>query len=440
MRSFLNLAVAIATLTSTVAAGSAVDGISFTDMTNSGTYSAVSSYTNGQCSTADQTFSGAFAPMNEEVTVIIRGPIQLKQFAVYSGSSGSSKHKRSDHHHARGHREFHKRNQAIREVQEKRAVGDEVVVTVNGVVESWINSYSGGAATSAPAAAPPAATTAPADTPAPAVTSAAAPSSAAQSSAAPSAPAASGSSGSSSGSYSSGSWTRQAFYSSSSASASGLTFLANPSFSALLTTLSSATTALKSLVTGSNVLSDSLVPSNSEFMIWTDTKCNGDCPYTLDNSLAYHGFDTSKDIAFFFEFQMPEDHTPGDNENLPAIWLLNSRIPRVGQYDSCTCWQADTSGKPGCGEIDLWEANPTNGPDQLLPMFHCMGSKSGGSLNSDYFDRPYDNTLTTAAVFCHSTQTFQMASVNSTDLSAVDGSIIDGICNQQANGRSFSSF
>jgi hypothetical protein len=144
---------------------------------------------------------------------------------------------------------------------------------------------------------------------------------------------------------------------------------------------------------------------------------------------------------FFFEFGMPTDNSGTQNVNLPAIWLLNSRIPRVEEYGTCTCWTQDGASNFGCGEFDLFEANPTNGPDMLLPMFHCMGNKSGGSSNSDYFARPYTGTMRAVVAFCYASQTIQMASLadlDIPDLSNVDPSKFDQICN--LSGGSVRSF
>lgn len=85
-----------------------------------------------------------------KVSIHIKGPLQLKRFAVYT--PGSAK-KRSTHHRRHDHQHFHQHNKEIREIQEREAKGEEVVVTVSGKVQSWINQYDGSAATPAPQAA-----------------------------------------------------------------------------------------------------------------------------------------------------------------------------------------------------------------------------------------------------------------------------------------------
>ena len=170
-----------------------------------------------------------------------RGPLVLKQFAVYTPGTGSSK-KRSvrpsirDRRH--GHQQFHEHSKEIREIQNhaeevKRQVGALVTATEpDGTVITFTNEY-GGSAAATPAATTSTATVVPAapslaassSAPAPAeseqmgtVTPVAA-SSASPSSAAPSAVA--------SVNAGSGNWARQAYYSSDDGTADGVVFLNN---------------------------------------------------------------------------------------------------------------------------------------------------------------------------------------------------------------------
>jgi len=86
-----------------------------------------------------------------QVSLHFRGPIQLKQFAVYTpGSSNSSQAKRSPHQHRHnhGHAHFHEQHKAGRDVHDnveaqKRAVGDLVFATIDGKLQSWTNTYNG---------------------------------------------------------------------------------------------------------------------------------------------------------------------------------------------------------------------------------------------------------------------------------------------------------
>ena len=135
--------------------------------------------------------------------------MRLKQFASYS--AGSSPTKRSlhpsPHERRNGHQHLHQRVHEARDehVEEKRAVGDWVIATINGDVVSWKNEYAGGAAPAA--ATPPPAPGAP-GAPAPAATYNAP------------APAASVNTGA-------GTWGRQAYYNAEGGVADGLVFLNN---------------------------------------------------------------------------------------------------------------------------------------------------------------------------------------------------------------------
>jgi len=102
------------------------------------------------------------------------------------------------------------------------------------------------------------------------------------------------------------------------------------------------------------------------------------------------GFAGSKKI-FVFEFSMPNDVTPNPNndpeldfnDNMSAIWALNSKIPRTAQYvlgtNSCSCWSS------GCGELDLFEVLKDATP-MCKSHFHSKKGSGGGDPN--YFPRP----------------------------------------------------
>lgn len=82
---------------------------------------------------------------------------------------------------------------------------------------------------------------------------------------------------------------------------------------------------------------------------------------------------------------MPLD---GSKDDMPAIWLLNGRIPRTVQYGDCSCWTSR------CGEVDVFEALEAGGI-KCKSTFHL--SRRGGS--SDWFKRPTDGYITVAVVF-----------------------------------------
>ena len=91
---------------------------------------------------------------------------------------------------------------------------------------------------------------------------------------------------------------------------------------------------------------------------------------------------------FLFKFKMPMDGQTGFNGDMPALWLLNGRIPRSAQYSDCSCW------KSGCGEADLYEVL-ASGDTKCKSTFHL----NNGAGSSDYFDRPVDKFINVATIF-----------------------------------------
>ena len=129
------------------------------------------------------------------------------------------------------------------------------------------------------------------------------------------------------------------------------------------------------------------------------SKCRGNsCGYYREGIPAYHGFGGA-DKLFIFEFEMPSDNSGGSsfNYDMPAIWMLNAKIPRTLQYGdaSCSCW------KTGCGELDLFEILSA-GSDKLICHLHDgQGSSNGygGGGSQDYFQRPTSGSMKAAVVF-----------------------------------------
>lgn len=385
-----------ATLADQCASGSTEDGgnfycqpvkaIQYSNVGHSGSYNKVTSMTGGACSSEPQSYTGSLAPLDEELSLHFRGPMQLKKVAAYSKSGGSSKREVPGPHSRRhGHEAFHKR-------QEKRA--DMVTATIDGKVVSWENNYFGAAATGAPdagttpaAGTPAAASTAPASTRAAVVDT-------------PIADAVKGivknvkaaASGDSTGAYS-----RTGYYDSESQTLDGLTFLGNyggqgsgvfdNNYGMSLSYLSSDGASGAS---SSTVLSDTKIASNNEFAIFSDKECSGDdCGYVRPGTVAYHGFGGA-DKVFLFEFSMPHDGDNGFNGDMPAIWMLNAQIPRTLQYGdaSCSCWES------GCGEFDIVEVL-SPGDDRCKSTLHT--NNAGGS--SDYIKRPTSGTMQLAVIF-----------------------------------------
>ncbi|KAH6657847.1 putative TOS1-like glycosyl hydrolase-domain-containing protein [Truncatella angustata] len=374
----------------------AVSLITYTGLDISGSYRQVTNMdsTTGDCTFSNKTYSGSIAPFDEELSVHVRGPAQLKQFAVYTPSSSSTK-KRQEHksHHKRhGHQHLHQKKH-----EAARAVGDVVTATIDGTVQTWINTWDGSSDSDAKVevAAYEVSSTAKASS-----------TSAAKSS---STKTKTSSASTSTSTSVSGDYTRIAYYNAEDATADGVTFLGahggsgsgvfDNTFGSSLSYLSADGT---SGADSSTVLDNVLVGDNVEYVIMSDVECtsgDADCGYYRDGSVAYQGF-AGADKVFLFEFTMPATGKTGWNEDMPAIWLLNGKIPRTQQYGDCSCWSADDGTGSGCGEADLFEVL-TTGSTKAKSTFHF--SNSLGS--SDYFDRPTTDYIKLAAVFQSSTST-----------------------------------
>ena len=139
----------------------AVDAVRYTNVGTSGSYDRVIDMKpDGTCVTESHAFSGPLSPLNEEVCISssylsqccwltypvqvslhFRGPIQLKQFAVYTPAPSTDferkvKHRRYVGAHRHGHN-VHKREGSV---QPNQAVS----ATINGQVVHWTNDWSGG--------------------------------------------------------------------------------------------------------------------------------------------------------------------------------------------------------------------------------------------------------------------------------------------------------
>jgi len=139
------------------------------------------------------------------------------------------------------------------------------------------------------------------------------------------------------------------------------------------------------------VLKDTLIPSNTEFSIFSDEECDDSCGYTRPGIPAYKGF-AGKNKVFLFEFSMPNDSAGGFNSNMPSIWGLNAKIPRASQYSDCSCWGS------GCGEFDFLEVLEGH-KDRLKTHFHADPKTNAGGGSPDFFARPTSKHIKAAAVF-----------------------------------------
>lgn len=374
-----------------------------------------------ECTSESHSFSGTLSPLDEELSIHFRGPIKLAQFGVYYPSSSSSAKKKREavaeaedctttrHVHHR-----HKRAPAIA----YEYVTETVYADANGnVVTSSVTNIANTAPTSTTDSSD--SISSPETTLATVTRSSASESeseveseaesstSTSESSSSSSSASASTTSSSSSGS-STGDWTRSAYF--TPGSADGLVFLNSMGGTAGSGTWSSCFGNSLSYCASNGVdgaasataLDDVTIDSNVEFMIFSDTSCDddsdSDCGYYRSDIPAYHGFSGAEKI-FVFEFLMPEaTDDSSTNNDMPAIWMLNAKIPRTLQYgdSSCSCWST------GCGEFDLFEIL-SSGSDKLICHLHDGqgndGTSTGGGGTSNYFDRPYDSTMKAAVIF-----------------------------------------
>ncbi|KAF1810645.1 hypothetical protein P152DRAFT_366171, partial [Eremomyces bilateralis CBS 781.70] len=360
----------------------AVKSIKYSGVGTSGSYpDVVGMDSSGNCEKNDKAFSGPLAPFDEELAAVFRGPLTLKNFAVYLPGGAKTKRDAVDtaaaHH--RGHQRFHKRNAAraaAEEAAEKRAVGDVVVATIDGQAVSWINEYDGGAAaapTPAPAAPAADANVAPAGTKVPTLSKV---------------PQVKKPYTPSSG----GDFERVAYFNMDDGQSEGITFLNNmggQGSGVFDTVFGNSLSYANSDATGGSSDSQTLtkaLKSNQEVVLMSDKECNGDCGFVREGTVAYHGWGGASKI-FVAEFDMPDDGSSGFNMNMPAYWHLNAKISRTAQYNGCSCW-------PKCGEFDVAEVLDS-GNNRCKSTLH--GFKSGG--NSDYFERPTSGAVTYVVVY-----------------------------------------
>ncbi|KAK3716652.1 target of Sbf [Vermiconidia calcicola] len=384
-----------------------VNAITYTGVGGEGTYKRVTNMDpySGTCSSELSGYSGTLSPLNEEVSLHVRGPTILKQFAAYApGLPSTRKVKRTEHarRHAHGAKHVHHGHP-----HEKRAVGDMVTATINGLVQTWINTYDGLPSEPTAVEVPPIGN---GRLVSPAADGGYEPAPSEENPPAPSADYApeiaySGAPSSSEGSVwdvaSTGDgWGRSAYFDASSAVAEGMVFLnhfggqGSGTFDySFGNSLSYASCDAQAGASSPQVLEDCELPSGREVVLMTNETCEEDsCGYTRPGTVAHHGFAGSRK-AFFFEFQMPETGETSENEydpvNMPAIWMLNAQIPRTLQYGNadCSCWTS------GCGEFDIFEVL-ASGDSRAKSTLH--GNRAGG--DSNYFDRPVDAPIKVGVV------------------------------------------
>ncbi|CAD6576857.1 MAG: target of Sbf [Alectoria sarmentosa] len=397
---------------------SEVTAVTYTDFPGFGFYEKITDMDadSGICSSERYNYSGSLSLLNEELSLHIRGPTWLKQFAVYvpttiakekrstKSNSHHRRHAAAAVHHHRGHQYLHSRHGKVEEIDEpqlpKRGVGDLVSATIDGVLVSWTNVYAGpGVATDAPvlgAADDTNASTSDTD-----VTEGADMTSRSSTSAATTTSSPFSMTSTANSQATSEGWTRQAYYNAASGTADGLTFLnhfggtdgipgtsaGGPAFG---TSLSYASSNGQSGAASPQILSNAMIEDDTEVIIMTDQSCDaGSCGYTRPGGVAYHGFSGAQKV-FLLEFSMPLTNSTTFNGDMPAIWLLNAQIPLTSQYGTnaeCSCWTS------GCGEFDLFEVLDS-GNLRCKSTLHM--APAGGS--SDWFQRPTGPSITAAVV------------------------------------------
>lgn len=369
----------------------------------SGSYQDVTNMdeSSGSCTQQSYSFSGNLSPLDEELSVHFRGPLKLLQFGVYYPSGSNSKAKRevedcnTQHIH-------HKHKRATEVVQVTQTVlvdgnGNTVTsqTTETATVDDNAQQQQDTSSSSSSSAA--AGTTS--------ITNLAGQGKAYRSISTSSAPTTTSSDSSSSETASAdGAWERDTYY--TPGNADNCVFLnyyggsgSGVWSSKFGNSLSYANSDNSGGSSSAVALEEVTIGSNTEFVVMSGQECSGNsCGYYRDGTVAYHGFNGSEKI-FIFEFEMPSDGSSGYNADMPAVWLLNAKIPRTLQYgdSSCSCW------KTGCGELDLFEIL-SSGSDKLISHLHdgqgaSSNTNNGGGGSQDYFARPTSGSLKAAVIF-----------------------------------------
>lgn len=418
-----------AALVSAVSAGSCdyISGNYYCDQTTKVTYEGVGfsgSYkdvtnmdeSSGSCSSSSLSFSGNLSPLDEELSVHFRGPIKLLQFGVYyPTSSTSSKKKRAEEDCEVHAHHKHKRATAIEiETQTVYVDGNGELQTATGTTTS-----TSAAATTTPAAA------------AVSVSASVGISVGGSSSSSSS----SSSTSTSTASAAAGDWVRASYY--TPGSANNCTFMnyyggsgSGVWSSSFGNSLSYANSDASGGSSSAVALEEVTVASDVEFIIFSGSECDGDCGYYRSGIPAYHGFGGQQKILVF-EFEMPTaSDSSSNNHDMPAVWLLNAKIPRTLQYGdaSCSCWST------GCGELDLFEILSA-GSSKMISHLHDgqgnAGTSYGGGGSADYFSRPTSGSFKAAVVF--DGENISILEVDEDFSSSLSSDVVDGWISQSGS-------
>ena len=103
---------------------------------------------------------------------------------------------------------------------------------------------------------------------------------------------------------------------------------------------------------------------------------------------------------------MPHDGGAGGGFefDMPAVWMLNARIPLTAQYHRCNCWAT------GCGEFDVFEVLDSGGT-KAKSTFHSVFQ--GG--DSNYFERPVAGAIRAAIIYNSASATVSVKVLGATD-------------------------
>ena len=352
----------------------------------------VSMNENGQCTQETKHFSGNLSPLDEELSVHFRGPIKLLQFGVYTPSNNNAKRDEEEDCTTTQHvHHKHKRATAFAEVTHTIYVdGNGVSVTEEVPSTAVPNAPAPVVPNAAPSAVSPIAGVAGQGKAYRSLSTLSAPTTT-SSGAKPSSTA-----------EADGAWERVSYF--TPGSADNLVFMnyyggsGSGVWSAGLgNSLSYSNSDCSGGSANPVALGNSLIPSNNEYIIFSGEKCSGnDCGFYREGIPAHHGFGGANKI-FVFEFEMPTDKAGGLNGDMPAVWLLNAKVPRTLQYGNaqCSCWST------GCGELDLFEILAP-GSDKMICHLHDgqgASGNTGGGGSADFFARPTLGSFKAAAVF-----------------------------------------
>lgn len=202
----------------------------------------------------------------------------------------------------------------------------------------------------------------------------------------------------------SGTWSQVAYYNAANQTANNVTFLntAGPNSTCLGQALSYAGSDGVSMASLSTILeSNNFIESNQEYLIFSNVQCpasgsDNACGVYRSGIPAYHGFGGTTKL-FLFEFKMPNTTTWVEwNNNMPAIWFLNAKIPRTSQYGNCSCWGS------GCGEFDAFEVMNETQYTNLFSTIHTYqgtGNITWGIPAQGYFTRKLNDTMLGGVLF-----------------------------------------